>query len=279
MQGQPHSGKVLAVVVDKMPHFCTGTCAKLINEGYTGYLVRTGSGERSGDGTNGENLFNNEQENFKIAKELGFTDVIELYYRQHRMSGLSPIDYRARLIFIFRFFNVDTVITYNPWGLGDDNSDHMVTGQAVAEACWMAGDKNHLSEHMEAGVTKPYTVKERYYIMAQNGQPFNRVVDISSTKDKKINVMVEDKTGIGRLGSQMRKQLAKEGKRLPILGNNDETADREYVKQFLMDTYSSFKGIEQYGTEFAERFYYIDQRKPEGESEIEEYIKKHAVNI
>jgi len=39
---RPHAGKVLAAVqahADGIPFFCGGTIAKLINEGYTAYLI------------------------------------------------------------------------------------------------------------------------------------------------------------------------------------------------------------------------------------------------
>ena len=85
--------------------------------------------------------------------------------------------------------------------------------------------------------------------------------------------------GGGSKGSLLRKQLAKQGKRLPILGNDDSTANREYVRHFLLKRYGSFEGIEQYGLKYAERFYYSDDRKSGEELEVEEYINKNAVKI
>ena len=49
--GKPHEGKVLAVIhshLDDAPFHCTGTAAKLIKEGYTGYLIRTTNNEKTG---------------------------------------------------------------------------------------------------------------------------------------------------------------------------------------------------------------------------------------
>jgi LmbE family N-acetylglucosaminyl deacetylase len=48
LTGQPHSGKVLAAVqphADDIPHFAGGTVAKLVSEGYSGYLIRTSNDE------------------------------------------------------------------------------------------------------------------------------------------------------------------------------------------------------------------------------------------
>lgn len=279
MSGQPHKGKVLAIVVDDIPILCAGTCAKLINEGYTGYLIRTTNNEKCGDGTTGENILNNEQENFKIAETLGISDVFEFYYRQHRLHSVTSLDIRFRMIFIFRYLKVDAVITYNPWDQGEENPDHLVTGRVVEEASWMAGIKTHLPEQFEAGVS-PHTVKERYYMVTRPGQPFNRIVDISSTEEQKIKAIVESKSqGGGSWGSELRKQLARQNKRIPMLGNDDDTADSEFVRNFLLHYYSSFEGMEQYGLQYAERFYYIDQRKTEIESRIEEFVEKHAVKL
>ena len=50
-------------------------------------------------------------------------------------------------------------------------------------------------------------------------QAFNRVVDISAHIEKKIDAIVECRAqGGGNLGSQLRARLAREGKRLPLLG-------------------------------------------------------------
>jgi len=42
--GRPYAGKVLAAIqahTDDIPIFAAGTVLKLMNEGYTGYLIRT----------------------------------------------------------------------------------------------------------------------------------------------------------------------------------------------------------------------------------------------
>ncbi|MFC1542040.1 PIG-L deacetylase family protein [Candidatus Latescibacterota bacterium] len=277
MRGQPHKGKVLAVVVDDSPLLCAGTCAKLVNEGYTAYLIRTTNNENGGDGTAPENILNNEKEYTKINELLGISDVYEFYYRQHRLHSIPLLDIRFRMIFIFRYLKVDTVITYNPWAQGEENPDHLVTGRVVEEASWMAGIKSQLPEHYEAGVS-PQTVKERYYMVSKPGQPYNRVVDIGSVKEQKIQALAESQSqGGGNLGSEIRKKLSTEGKSIPVLGNDDDTANLAFARHFLFDYYSSFDGIEQYGLTAAERFFYIDTRKTDLESGIEQFVSKNAI--
>ncbi|MFC1541757.1 PIG-L deacetylase family protein [Candidatus Latescibacterota bacterium] len=279
--GKPHKGKVFVAVqahITDVPRYAAGTVAKMINEGYTGYLIRTSNDEKNGAGTRFENILSSEQENATMAKALGFTDVFDFYYRNYRMNGISPIEIRGRLIYLFRYLKADTVLTFNPRREGEKNPDHWVTGQAVDEACWMAGNGNEYPYHMDGGVM-PYTVREQYNFVASSDQPFNRIVDISSTIEQKINSIVACKSqGEGSFGSQLRKRLIKEGKHLPILGNDDETADHEYVRHFLLKKYASFDGIEKTGLEYAERFFYIDNRS-QRKSEIDEYIEKNAVSL
>ena len=277
--GKPHRGKVLLAVhahLDDIPYYSAGTCAKLINEGYTGYLLRTSNDEKCGGGSDSENIKSNETENLKMANGLGFSDVFDFYYRNHRMNNISSQEFRARVVYLIRALKVDTVITFNPWGHGEENPDHWMTGRVVEEACWMSGMPNDYPEHREAGI-EPHPVRERYYFVGRRGQPFNRVVDIGSYIEQKIQSIAECKSqGGGNAGSLLRARLAKQGKKLDILGNDDETADREYVRHFLVDEYRELG--KEHGLDWAEPFYYIDQR-PQGTSRVNDYIEKNAVDL
>jgi LmbE family N-acetylglucosaminyl deacetylase len=180
-------------------------------------------------------------------------------------------------VFLFRLLKADTILSFNPSGHDEENPDHWVTGRAVEEACWMSEMGNDYPEHLEAGV-KPHGVKERYYFVGRPGQPFNRVVDISSTIDVKIAALTECKTqGGGNGGSLLRARLAREGRRLPMLGGDNQTADREYVRQFLIGEYKTLG--EQYSCAYAEAFYYLDHRVLKTQTEVDDYIKDNAVPL
>jgi LmbE family N-acetylglucosaminyl deacetylase len=277
--GRPHQGKVFAAIqahLDDIPFFAAGLCAKLMAEGYTGYIIRTSNDDMCGGQSTATNILTNEQEHVKMAAALGFKDSFDLYYRNHRMDGISPVEIRGRLILLFRMLKVDTVVTFNPFGINEENPDHWVTAKAVEAARWMAGMANDFPEHIEAGHA-PHTVWERYYFCARSGQPHNRVVDVSSHIEKKIDSWVECRSqGGGNAGSLLRARLAKEGKRLPILGNDDRTADREYVRQFLLKDCREHG--REHGLQYAERFFYMDQRPP-AKSDVDQYIEQNAVPL
>jgi len=283
--GQPHKGKVLAAIQphsDDIPIFAGGTVAKLIKEGYTGYLIRTSNDDHAGRGaTVGEVILNNEKDNEKVAKALGLSKVYDLGYRNHRMDNISIQELRGRLIFLFRMLKVDTIICYDPWGHYEENPDHYITAKAVESARWMAGGRLDYPEHIDAGI-EPHSVTERYYF-ARGPQLVNRIVDISETIDQKVEanrVIVTQGPG-GNAGTQLKARLEKEGKYLPILGDNDDSANRNYIKHFVLDIDSErLRGVPSdkeigkiYGVQWAERFHYIGTQ----ESKLEEYIRSNAV--
>src|SRR5580658_1845071 len=84
-RGTPHKGKVLLAVQahsDDIPLTSAGTVAKLVNEGYTGYLLRA-TNDDMGDapglgtpGTVGQNVLGNERDNDEVARVLGLKQVL-----------------------------------------------------------------------------------------------------------------------------------------------------------------------------------------------------------
>ena len=178
--GKPHAGKVLAAIqphADDLPIFAGGLVLKLIQEGYTGYLIRTTNDDHTGPGTVGEGVLANERDNLAVARAFGMKKAYDLYYRNHMLDSVSPLELRLRLIFLFRLLKVDTVICYDPWAHYEENPDHYVTASAVEAACWMSGMAKDYPEHLDAGLS-PHAVTEKYYF-ARGPQYVNRVVDIS----------------------------------------------------------------------------------------------------
>lgn len=287
MPGKPHQGKVLAAIQphsDDIPLFAGGTVAKLIDEGYTGCLIRMTNDEKAGRGaTTGEVIVNNERDNDAVAKVLGLTKVFNLNYRNHRMDNESRQEMRGRLIHLFRLLKVDTVVCYDPWGHYEENPDHYVTAQVVESAAWMAGSTKDYTEQLAAGL-QPQSVREKYYF-ARGPQLVNRVVDISSTIDRKVESNQANVTQgpAGEGGARLRDRLAAQKQRLPILGDNDETANRQYIKQFVLDLDSDrLRGVpsdrevgRRYGLDWAEAFHYIGPRP----GTLDQYITRNAVPL
>ncbi|MGH8104552.1 MAG: PIG-L deacetylase family protein [bacterium] len=231
--------------------------AKLVDEGYTGYLIRISNDEAAGR-TLGYGAVQNEIDNQEVARALGCKKAFSFYYRNHRMDDCAEIEIRARLIFLFRVLQVTTIVTMDPYNHYEENPDHLVAGRAAEAACWMAGGGKDYPEHYKAGL-KPARIREKYYHARspQGHNLVNRIVDISSYIDHKTrgNVANQGKGPAGSSGSRLRAELAKRGKRLPLLGNDQDTADFQYVKHFLMDDWRILG--EKFGLGYAEAFRYI----------------------
>jgi hypothetical protein len=78
----------------------------------------------------------------------------------------------------------------------------------------------------------------------------------------------------GRHGSRLRAELAKKRQRLPLLGDDDATADRNYIKEFLLARNSELG--RKHGVEYAEAFHYIGPGAP---SPVEDYVRKNVVPV
>lgn len=274
--GRPHAGKVLAAIqphADDIPIFAAGTVLKLLKEGYTGYLIRTTNDDMTGPGGIGEGVLANERDNREVARALGLKQVFDLNYGNHQMDGISRPELRSRLIFLFRLLKVDAIICYDPWGTYEENPDHYVTAQCAEAACWMAGMRKDYPEHFAAGL-EPHGVREKYYF-ARGPQLVNRVVDITSVIDQKVEANVANRAQgpAGERGARLRAELAASNRKLPLLGDSDETANRQYIKQFVLKR--DREAGQKYGLEYAEPFHYIG---PEA-SPIEEYVKQNAVPL
>src|SRR5262245_55990941 len=78
LSGKPHQGKVLAAIQphsDDVALLCSGTVAKLIQEGYSGYMIRATNDDMGDDvgqpGTVGENVLRNEREVDEQTRVMG----------------------------------------------------------------------------------------------------------------------------------------------------------------------------------------------------------------
>jgi hypothetical protein len=79
----------------------------------------------------------------------------------------------------------------------------------------------------------------------------------------------------GNHGSRRRVELARRGKKLPLLGDDDVTADRHYIKEFVLARRRALG--KSHGVQYAEAFHHVGGGA--GRSAVEEYVHKHAVPI
>ncbi len=283
--GKPHRGKMLAAIqphCDDIPIYAGGTILKLIDEGYEGILITMSNDSMAGnlnpdlpqtargDATIGQITLANEKDTIEVGRRLGLKESLFLNYPNHNMDAWPIIEMRARLIFLFRLYKIDTVLVYDPSGLYERNPDHYITARAVEAAYWMAKSEWDYPEHFKAGLT-PHGPSTAYYF-SRGPQLVNRVVDIADFFDKKAYANTANVTQgpSGDRGAALKRRLAAQGKKLPLLGDNDETANLEYTKQFALGR-DRVRG-QAHGLEYAEYYHYIGP----GESSMQRYIDENA---
>lgn len=279
-EGMPHKGKVLLAVQahsDDIPLMAGGVVAKLVKEGYTGYLLRATNddmGDAAGLGTPGsigDHVLGNERDNAEVARALGLKKAYDLNYSNHRMGDTPLNELICRLIFLIRLHKVDTVVCWDPWAHDEENPDHVQIARGIEAACWMAGRPHDYPEQLAAGLTT-HAVTDKYYYARR--PEINRYVDVSGVLDQMIdaNRANRAKGPAGNLGSRLKGELAKRGQKLPLLGDNDVTADRNYIREFILARRRALG--QKLGVEYAEAFHYIGGG---AKSAVEEYVQKNAV--
>ena len=276
------TGPVIVVVQahsDDLSFFGSGTIARLVREsGYTAYLIQTTNDDKCGPTPSvGETILANERETEELARILGIRRVFNFGYQNHFLDAVSVAELRSRLVFLFRLLRPDIVMTFNPAQPAEQNPDHWVTGQAVEAARWMAGLDKDYPEHLSAGLA-PHIIRGRMYWVARAGQPTNRIVDVSGYVDTKVeSLAVHQVQGTaGSTGRRLRATLAERGLVIPELGDDDDTADRTYIRRFMLTP-----GIElgaRHGIACAEPFYYLDESDTDlHEAKVTAWVNANAV--
>src|SRR5262249_1666337 len=150
-----------------------------------------------------------------------------------------------------------------------ENPDHYQIARGVEASCWMAGRDHDYPEQFAAPGVEPHEVKEKYYYARR--PEITRVVDISAVVEQKVeaNRANKAKGPAGSKGAKLRAELAKKGMKLPLLGDDDVTADRNYIREFILAR--SRELGKKYGVEYAEAFHYIG-RATRRRSAVDEYV-------
>ncbi|HZT32270.1 MAG TPA: PIG-L deacetylase family protein [Bryobacteraceae bacterium] len=274
-QTRPYEGRSLVVITahaDDFTIFAGGTIAKLIDQGYTGHLIRVTNDEKdSYDLDLGETSHRNTVEMREAARILGINDVHSLDFRNDEMDAISETEVRARLILWFRKLKPWTIFTFDPSAKYEENPDHKKTARAAEDAAWTAQGHLFLEEQFTLGLNR-WAVLDRYYwARAPENQDVNKVVDISATIDRKIRAVQAHKTMMRHTAYSLKEKLAEAHLRLPLL----DTINEESVNRLIeIETRETAAAVgRKHGMQYAEFFHYIPIAAENS------YVMKNAVPL
>jgi len=188
---RPFVGHVLVVVTchaDDFSIFAGGSIQKLIDQGYTGFLLRVTDDEKSGGPDPQHNTWQNDREVREVARLLGLRAVYSLNFKNDELGRVPHERLRDAIMYYLRKLKADTVYTFDPYATyGEENPDHLIVARAVEDAAQNAANPRYAPQQIELGLT-PQLVADAYY---WSRAPFdiNTVTDISLYLNRKMEAL------------------------------------------------------------------------------------------
>lgn len=195
-------GCVLVVVAhpDDAEFGCSGTVAKLTNEGKKVYYALTTDGSKGSadpEMTPERLTCMRKEEQREAGRILGLSDIAFLDFPDGMLE--PTLDLRRAISATIRRFKPDIVICQNPVrdlsaGLFVAHPDHLATGEACFSAVYpCARDRMTFPELLQQGL-EPHAVKELWI----SGTPApDYYIDITSTMDVKVRALQAHDSQVG----------------------------------------------------------------------------------
>ena len=225
---------IISPHADDAAAFCGATIAKFADEGWNIILVRVTDDRKDSVGlTVEETVARNTEELHKAAAILGISKIVELGFETDTLADIPLGKLRERFVYLFRKHKPYAVFTFDPFGLYENNQDHVRVAQAVDEAFWVSCFDKHYPEHFDEGL-EPFSVCERWYFARQLPK-VTHYEEISKTIERKIEALCAHREMMRNTINQYRLQLNTWGKQVPWLQESMEGDMRPLLAMFLQE--------------------------------------------
>ena len=235
---------VLVVTADASDYVLAagGTIAAMIDDGADAYLVRvTNDDKDSWDLTPEETARRTREESEKAAKILGFKEVESLGYRAGELGGVSPTELRDRILFYVRLYKPAVMFIPNPYAEYVEVLDRFYTGQAAEDARRAASLPNFQPPFSVVGLethvtpelyhyAQPFDPRRREAESTATFTPQPKVIDISSTFDKKLRAAQALGTINYSMAMRIKARLESTNRKLPLLDEVDQESVNKLVE-------------------------------------------------
>lgn len=225
---------IISPHADDAAAFCGGTITKFASQGWNVILVRVTDDRKDSTGLNIEaTITRNTEELQQAAQILGIREIVELGFETDMLADVPLGKLRERMVYLFRKYKPYAVFTFDPFGLYENNQDHIRVAQAVDEAFWISCFDKHYPEHFKEGLA-PFSVCERWYFARQLPN-VTHYEEISKTIEKKIEALCAHREMMRNTINQYRLQLKTWGKHVPWLEESMEGDMRPLLAMFLQE--------------------------------------------
>ena len=225
---------IISPHADDAAAFCGATIAKFSDQGWKVILVRVTDDRKDSVGLTIEaTIARNTAELHHAAAILGVHEIVELGFETDMLADLPLGRLRERMVYLFRKYRPYAVFTFDPFGLYENNQDHIRVAQAVDEAFWVSCFDKHDPEHFEAG-SAPFSVCERWYFARQLPR-VTHYEEVSKTIERKIEALCAHREMLRNTINQSRLQLKTWGKHVPWLEESMDGDMRPLLAMFLQE--------------------------------------------
>ncbi len=180
--------RVMAIFAhpDDAEFLCSGTIARLVEQGYRAQYVLATSGDKGSDDPNAtpeQLIATREAEQRAAASILGVEEVTFLRHPDGEVEVSIP--FRRELALVLRRGRPDIVFTFDPWQRYQIHPDHRAVGMTTLDAVAAARDHMYFPDQLTEGL-KEHRVHNVYFFATENP---NYYVDITSVMGKKIQAL------------------------------------------------------------------------------------------
>lgn len=124
---------VISPHADDAAAFCGATLAKFADEGWHVVLVRVTDDRKDSVGlTIEETIAQNTKELHDAAAILGVREIVELGFETDTLADVPLGKLRERFVYLFRKHRPYAVFSFDPFGLYENNQDHVRVAQAAS---------------------------------------------------------------------------------------------------------------------------------------------------
>ena len=219
---------------DDAAAFCGATIAKFADQGWNIILVRVTDDRKDSVGLSiEETISRNREELHQAASILGVHEIVELDFETDVLADIPLGRLRERIVYLFRKYQPYAVFTFDPFGLYENNQDHVRVAQAVDEAFWVSCFDKHYPGHFEEGL-EPFSVCERWYFARQLPK-VTHYEEVSKTIERKIKALCAHREMMRNTIHQYQLQLKTWGRQVAWLQESREGDLQPLLAMFLQE--------------------------------------------